>query len=86
MTTRWRLTASAPRGSSPAAVRLLYQPRLDLAGGLRVVMRVFDKAGGAAMLLSLSFGRRPRNVGPGTIERVISADRVIPPTAALGTG
>lgn len=66
-------------GQQPRGGELVYQPPVDLAG-VEVVMRVFDKAGGA-VLLELSLGEGLQIVGPGTIERVISADVAIPANA-----
>lgn len=71
-----RLSAT---GMTPAGGELVYQPPVDLAG-CEVEMRLFDKAGGTE-LLSMGLGTGLEITGPGTIERVIAADAVIPPAA-----
>lgn len=72
-----RLSAT---GLSPRGGELVYQPPADLSGA-DVVMQIFDRAGGQ-LLLELGLGSGLEITGPGTIERAIGADAVIPANAS----
>lgn len=63
-------------GRRPAGGELRYQPPVDLTG-CDVEMRLFDRPGGV-VLLTLELGAGLEITGPGTIERVIGADIIIP--------
>ncbi|SFQ70077.1 hypothetical protein SAMN05216578_102245 [Halopseudomonas formosensis] len=67
-------------GRQPRGGELRYQPPVDLTG-CDVEMHLFDRPGGAT-LMTLGLGTGLTITGPGTIERVIGANQVIPPTAS----